>query len=107
MPADPFDLDLMAEEVDRLRAADTADDVLVSIHEHLADPGYARSMYRVLTDEIDEVRADRLRVTIERDHLRDLLGHAIEHIDPNDSDEHYRLLLECQAAVDGEELERG
>lgn len=46
-------------------------------------------------------RFDQLaRVTRERDHLRVLLARALEHIDPNDSDEDYRLLLECQAAVE-------
>lgn len=34
-------------------------------------------------------------------HLRDLLTRAIPHIDPNDSDDAHRLLVECEEATRG------
>ena len=49
-----------------------------------------RSALLVLEDAVSEVRR-----------LRGLLARCVDHIDPNDSDAAYRLLVECEEASRG------
>lgn len=44
---------------------------------------------------------ERDKATAEVRRLRDLLARAIPHIDPNDSDDAHRLLVECEEATRG------
>lgn len=70
-------------EVRRLRAA--------------LDVGDAREPGWTLHDEM--AATDRLADDVRR--LRGLLARALPHIDPNDSDDAHRLLVECEEATRG------
>lgn len=52
------------------------------------------AMYGRMWEERDKATAEVRR-------LRDLLARAIPHIDPNDSDDAHRLLVECEEATRG------
>ena len=46
-------------------------------------------------------RHDRSVIIAEVRRLRSLLARCVDHIDPNDSDDAFRLLVECEEASRG------
>ena len=54
-----------------------------------------------LPDEQGWRRQELLALVAEVRRLRALLARCVDHIDPNDSDDAYRLLVECEEASRG------
>ena len=82
---DPIDTDAERADACHCRQSLTNPDPAVGVEYHFSDCRVHD--IAALCDEVDR--------------LRSLLARCVDHIDPNDSDAAYRLLVECEEASRG------